>query len=94
MELAYRIDLRDALYTHGYYKEAKYFEDENKLLFYRIKVEKKLYRILKTIIDENSFNHLRETNKIILKFICTNKHVEIAKKTKRVKKGGVVVNVL
>lgn len=67
MELAYRIDLRDALYTHGYYKEAKYFEDENKLLFYRSKVEKKLYRILKTIIDENSFNHLRETNKIIKK---------------------------
>jgi hypothetical protein len=51
MELAYRIDLRDALYTHGYDKVAKYFEDENYLLFYRSKVEKKLYRILKTIID-------------------------------------------
>lgn len=67
MELAYRIDLRDALYTHGYYKEAEYFENENKLLFYRSKVEKKLYRILKKIIDENSFNHLIETNKTIKK---------------------------
>ena len=67
MELAYRIDLRDALYKHGYYKVAKYFEDENYLLFYRSKVEKKLYSILKTIIDKNSFNHLRETNKKIKK---------------------------
>lgn len=65
MELAYRIDLRDALYTHGYDKVAKCFEDENYLLLHRSKVEKKLYKILKKIIDRDSFEIIKQSNKKI-----------------------------
>ena len=67
MELEYRIDLRDALYTHGYIDTAQYLEDQSLLFDNKIYFEKELYKILGSIIDEDSFKIIKQANKRIYK---------------------------